>query len=133
MNQRRKFLGFLTLAVIAPRLTAHATQVAFQPLPRTDGRVRLLLDLIPDNPATRRLGRAAADLSTQSGFPDTAVERLFGDVQQDKSLSAERFRHHLAELRQAEFETGDTVSVKGWILARSEADATALAAIYRDA
>lgn len=102
-------------------------------MPGTDDRVRLILDLIPDNPATRRLGRAAADLSIRSGFPKSAIERLFADVERDQPLSAERLRLHLDELRRADFETGNTLSVKGWILARSEADAIALAAIYRDA
>jgi hypothetical protein len=134
MNKRRKFLGLLTSAVVLPHLPVSATSRLSglsAPPARTDISVGLLLELIPDNPAARRLGRAAIDQLGSDRFPEDAATRLVKDMRGNASLTLEQLRDHLETLRQTDFENGSTVTVNGWILARSEADALAIATFYR--
>ena len=134
MNKRRKFLGLLTSAVVLPHLPVSAaswhSRTSEAPVAEDVSVVRLL-ELIPDNPAVRRLGRAVLDLPGPDQSPEARAARLFDGVGGNASLTVEQFRDHLEVLRQTDFENGRTVTVQGWILARSEADALAVATFYR--
>ena len=134
MNKRRKFLGLLTSAVVLPHLPVNAASQHSPPSgPSVAEDISLgrLLELIPDNPATRRLGRAVLDLPGPDRFPEAAATRLFEGVSGNASLTLEQLRDHLKILRLTEFEDGRMVTVQGWILAHSEADALAVATFYR--
>lgn len=132
-NKRRKFLGFLTAAVAAPYLPAGAAPVRRAPLSGPDKHlIHLLLQIVPDNPAARQLGYALTDRPPTEPDLHQRFARLFGELPRNAQISADDFRWHLENMRQADFAGGDTVTADGWILARSEADAIALAAAHRD-
>ena len=134
MNKRRKFLGLLTSAVVLPHLPVNAASRHSPPSgPPVAEDISLgrLLELIPDNPATRRLGRAVLDLPGLDRFPEAAATRLLEGLGGNASLTLEQLRDRLEILRQTDFEDGRMVTVQVWILADSEADALAVATFYR--
>jgi hypothetical protein len=131
MNKRRKFLGFLTFAAVLPYLPARAAPVARPGIPQNDNLTRLLLELVPDNPAARRLGRAILDDLPSPGTTAAMSEQLFSGIGNTQSVTPDMLRHYLEDCRRADFAAGDTITSAGWILCRSEANALALVAAYR--
>lgn len=131
MNKRRKFLSYLTSIALLPFLPAR-TSVA-QRISGTDNSplIRILQELVPDNPATRALGTTALRHYKSTFVSETLPGRLFGSLMETPSPTAHQLRAHLQSLRHADFAAGDTVTLDGWILARSEAEAVALVALHR--
>jgi hypothetical protein len=131
MKKRRKFLGYLTTCVMMPFLpvrVATATGLHGQP---NAPLIRILAELIPDNPAMRHIGQAALRYSGSVDAPLADAKRLLGDLDQAEIHSPDQLRSQLQFLSAADFFSGDTVTLNGWILARSEAEAIALLAVHR--
>lgn len=83
---------------------------------------------------TLRRGHSAGlpvETCFSQSVPNIAIERLLGPVRTKWPATRNQLRDHLAALRQDDFEHGNVVTVAGWILARSEADAIALVSLYR--
>lgn len=131
-NKRRLFLGLLSAATTIPLLPIRATPVPPESKSDIDALfLRHLLDIVPDNPSSRRIGRTLIDQSASINDPSTAFERLFAGWDRHGNISVDSLRHYLDAARRREFAAGDTVTVAGWILAQSEADAIAIATAYR--
>lgn len=132
MKKRRKFLGYLTTGILIPFLPVRVAAAQNRFGPRTDRLIRILAELIPDDPAMRRMGRTALRQSGGAGVSPVLADRLFGSLDQAATPTANQVRTHLQSLRNADFAAGDTMTLDGWVLARSEAEAIALAALYRE-
>ena len=132
MNKRRKFLGYLTTGVLLPFLPVRVAAAQRRFGRKNDRLIRILAELIPDNPAMRRMGRTALRQSGGADVSPARADRLFGSPSQTAAPTADRLRTHLQSLRDADFAARDTVTLDGWILARSEAEAIALVALYRE-
>lgn len=132
MNKRRTFLGYLTSTALVPLIPARAG--AARRLPATDAEpvIRVLQEILPDNPATKRLGALALrqydDDFASRGLPS----RLTEPFNNSSPPTADQLRTHLQALRDADFAAGNTVTLDGWILARSEAEALAASTLYRE-
>jgi hypothetical protein len=131
MNKRRKFLGYLTSIALLPFLPARTSAA-----PRLSGAdnsplIRILQELMPDNPATRALGTTALQHYKSAFVSEILPGRLFGSLTETPSPTAHQLRAHLQSLRDADFAAGATVALDGWILARSEAEAFAVVALHR--
>lgn len=131
MNKRRRFLGYLTTGVLLPFLPVRVAASPRLSDRKNDRLIRILAELVPDNPAMRDLGRTALRQSGGADISPTLADSLFGTLNQATTLTADQLRTHLQSLRNADFAAGDTVTVGGWILARSEAEAFALVALHR--
>ncbi|MFT5489440.1 MAG: hypothetical protein ACI9JL_003875 [Paracoccaceae bacterium] len=131
MNKRRRFLGYLTTGVLLPFLPVRVTAAPRQSDRKNDRLIRILAELVPDNPAIHDLGHTALRQSGGADVYPALADRLFGTLNQATTPTADRLRTHLQSLRDADFAAGDTVTVDGWILARSEAEAIALVALHR--
>ena len=131
MNKRRRFLACLTTTALLPLLPVRRPIAAPQTDPENAELIRILLELLPDNPASYRLGvkalRHYRHIGNAGDFPD----RLLGSAARTPVRTADQMRRHLRSLCDADFATGDTVTLDGWIMARSEAEAIALVCRYR--
>lgn len=132
MNKRRTFLGYLTSTALVPLIPARAGAARRVPAPEAAPVIRILLEILPDNPAARRLGALArrhyGDKPGAGGLP----ARLAASFTKSSPPTTDQLRARLQTLRDADFAAGDTVTLDGWILARSEAEALALSALYRE-
>lgn len=133
MNKRRKFLGYLASTALLPFLATRARSAPLLSDADHSASIRILLDTVPDNPATRRLGAVALRRYRTADIAHTLPGRLFGPLDTASAPTADRVRSRLQALRETDFAAGDTVTLDGWILARSEADAMAVVALYRAA
>lgn len=131
MNKRRTFLGFLTSSLAIPYLPARALSPPPPAAARNVALIDLLLDVVPDNAAARRLGRKILGDIPAAGSLDMTAERLFAGLRPGQTVSPEELRRHLDDRRRTDFAAGHTVTADGWILARCEADAIAIATAYR--
>jgi len=131
MKQRRSFLALMTSVVLMPFQSALARPV----LPPLDARdndlLSLLAEVIDDNPAVERLGKSHLRSFIGSNSAGQMMRRLFGSLPSNSAINAERLRRHLSTLRQADFEADNLVTIDGWVLAESEADAITLIMLSR--
>jgi hypothetical protein len=97
---------------------------------RDADRVALLADVLIDvtgkNPAIERLGTLYLRALSGRKPVEQMMQRIFASLPSDSMMGAEHLRRHFAALRQADFEAGHVVTVDGWVLAQSEADAITL-------
>lgn len=132
MNKRRTFLGYLTSTALVPLIPARAGTARRHKATYAEPVIRVLRKILPDNPATRRLGALAlrqyGDSFDSAGLP----ARLIDPFVPSSPPTADRLRAHLRALRDADFAAGNTVTLDGWILARSEAEALAVSALDRE-
>ena len=131
MNIRRTFLGHLASAALMPFLPAQTS--AAPRLSRVEdlNLIPILRKFIPNNSATHRL--AAAALRQYKSSPDGSVAtlgKLFAEMTKTSPPTTYQVRAHLQSLRDADFATGNTVNLDGWILARSEVEAITLVALH---
>lgn len=131
MNKRRTFLGFLTSSLVIPYLPALAFSLPLATTRRNAPLIDLLLDIVPDNLAARRLGRKILGDIPAVGSFDATADRLFAGLRQGQSASPEELRRHLDNHRRDDFAAGHTITVDGWIIAQCEADAIAIATACR--
>ena len=131
MNKRRSFLGLLTSIVFLPFQSTLA-KAALPPLhSRDDHLLMLLSEVMADNPAVKRLGEKHLAALTSRRAPGEMLQRLFKDLSIEGSVSAKHLRDHLSAIKQVDFETANLVTMDGWVLAQSEADAITLVMLYR--
>lgn len=133
MNRRRKILGLLIIGILSPFLPVRGAVASRSDVRKIDELIRVLAELLPDNPAMHRLCRTARQHYGSVDASSAAANRLFGDLRSEETPTTEQLRTHLQSLRDADFAAGDTLTVDGWMLARSEAEAIALVAAHRGA
>lgn len=121
------------MIALMPVLAVRATAAPRWHDPKNDRLIRILEELLPDDTAMRGLGRTALRQSGGADIYPALADRLFESLNQTATPTANQLRIHLQSLRDADFAVGDTVTVDGWILARSEAEAIALVALRRGA
>lgn len=95
-----------------------------------DHVIRILQEMLPDNAATRRLGALA--LQQYGAGLEVFSVRLIAPFIDTPPPTVEQLWVYLQTLRDADFANGDTVTLDGWILARSEAGAMAVTAMHRE-
>lgn len=132
MNKRRTFLGYLSSTALLPLLAAPTAATPGLTGTEDLSVIRVLQEIMPDNAATRRLGVAALRKFKTTDISDLAPGRLSDSLAKMKLPTADQVRRHLQVLRDADFAAGKTMTVDGWILARSEAEAIALVALHRE-
>jgi len=130
MNKRRRFLACLTTTVLLPLLPVRRPTAAPLPDPEDAGLIRILLELVPDNPASRRLGVKALRHYRHAGNGEDFPDRLLWSAARTAVRTTDQMRRHLRSSCDADFAAGDTVALDGWIMARSEAEAIALVSLY---
>ncbi len=74
------------------------------------------------------IGTWYLEIEPEEADVTTLVRALVGPAQERPRTMG---RHHLESMVREDFARGDTVAIGGWILARSEARACALAALLR--
>jgi hypothetical protein len=131
MNKRRKFLGYLTFAALLPFLPARRTAASHLAGGAHPSAIRILLDLLPDNPATHYLGARAIQHFRRTEPAGIVAENLLDTLTATPTPTTHQLRFHLRSLCDEDFAAGDTVTLDGWIMARSEAEAIALVTLYR--
>lgn len=78
--------------------------------------------------SARKVGEQYLAQAPEDADPDRLAAALFDGDPGDVS-SLEQLRGHIDRRRARDFETGDTVIVDGWVLARTEARLCALSAL----
>jgi hypothetical protein len=133
MNKRRKFLGYLTSIALVPYLPARRAAATHLTGTEDTDPIPFLLELVPDNPTSQRLGAKAIQYLSRPDGPVITPGKLLGALAETPSSTVHQLRLHLQSLRNADFAAGDTITLDGWILARSEAEAIALVTLHRTA
>ena len=132
MKHRRSFLALLTSLVLMPFQSALAKPVLPPLGARDNALLSLLRDVVADNPAVERLGKSHLHALIGRNATGQMMQRLFGGLPRNSTMNAEQLRRHLATLRQADFAADNLVTVDGWVLAESEADAITLVMLSHD-
>lgn len=133
MNKRRTFLGYLTSTALLPLLPVRAAAAPRLPDGADTALIGMLQEIVPDNAATHRLGTTARRKFGDAYVAEIIPGRLFASLMETPTQTPDALRANLQSLRDADFAAGDTVTLKGWILARSEAEAIALVSLHRTA
>jgi len=114
------------LASTALALLAGAVPGIGSPRHATRGCCEAVAALWSREGGARRVGREYLAQAPDDADPDRLAEILFGDPRTAAAMSSAALRAHVARRRARDFETGDTVIVDGWVLARTEARLCAL-------
>lgn len=86
---------------------------------------RVVRSLFRDTEGARLLGR----LYLRDHPDESDASALLNLLNVAAPLDATALRHRIAEQRMADFRSGHLISIEGWLLARTEARACALAAL----
>ena len=130
MKKRRTILGYLTSTALAMLIPIRTPAARRFNVTEADHVIRILQEILPDNAATRRLGALALQ-QCGAGLEVFSV-RLIAPFENTPPPTIDQLCAYLQTLRDADFANGDTVTLDGWILARSEAGAMAVAAMHRE-
>jgi hypothetical protein len=109
------------------------SRFACQFVPRNHPDFFSLLDMVPDGPATRRVGRAALALGRLPGDMEGIAVRLGTQPFFRAALASDcpTTRRQLVQDQCAQdFAAGRTVTVDGWVLSETEAGLCAARALH---
>lgn len=114
--------GSTLIALAALGRTAYA-------LPAPEGPEAALLRLISSRPAAERLGRRYLRQHPEEADAGRLARRILARLEAQGGSTARLGRASLRHTLAADFAAGRTRTIDGWILAETEADLCALAAL----
>ena len=128
LSRRYALLGGLAATSLA--LTTAAAKAVWEPM-TPQGRLTSLIG--PDKAAARAIGRVYLDAHAHEAHADALVETILARLELDGRALQGMHYAALAERIDAvigrDFDAGDTVTLDGWVLSRTEVRLCALVAV----
>lgn len=122
---RRQFARLLTAAAAVPMMGIAGGWAA----PAPSGPAEELTALFVHRPSARAVGRAYLRTAPQEADAGTLLHRLRAEAPDLFAAERRHLRQAAAERLRRDFAEGRTVTVRGWLLSRTEARLCALCAL----